>query len=100
MYKNCRFTEHVGRAADGANKVMDVNNTADCLEACRADEDNCMAVEFSEEFQCWMHTSDYTPVDKADITLYELMECSKYFVPKDLASYLALLTCQSEKLIT
>ena len=66
-------------SADGASEVTGVDNLDDCLEACN-DDDDCMAVEYSDEFGCWMHTADdYEDniKDNTGVTLYKFQSCGK-----------------------
>ena len=84
MYEGCTFTETVDLSAEGASQVSGADTLDKCLEACKTDFDTCQAVEYSDAFKCYMHTSatyeDNGLMDNVGVTIYKLIECGEWML--------------------
>lgn len=73
----CSFETYVDQSADGATKVDGATSLDACLDACS--DHSCYAVEYSEEYGCYRHTTAYvesTMKDNAGVTIYKYKTCT------------------------
>ena len=81
VYEDCQFTKYENMSSTGADRVANVNTLDVCLSACKDDTANCKAVEYSDEFGCYMHSdAGYldNAMDNEGVTIYNLNECGEW----------------------
>eukprot|EP00914_Ancora_sagittata_P021223 GHVO01041773.1.p1 GENE.GHVO01041773.1~~GHVO01041773.1.p1 ORF type:complete len:130 (+),score=4.23 GHVO01041773.1:124-513(+) len=78
-YGSCSFETYVDESAEGASKVANANSLDDCLDACVDDTSNCYAVEYSEDYGCYRHTTTYAEgsmKSNSGVTIYKYKSCT------------------------
>ena len=76
-YGNCQFETYIDMSASGASQVTSATSLDACLSACVQDT-TCFAVEYSEEYKCWMHKADITAslMGNPGVTTYRRESCA------------------------
>jgi hypothetical protein len=67
----------INMGAQGASIVPDVRSLDACLDACVDGDSVCFAMEYSQDFGCYIHeTSCDSLYSIQDVTLYKLINCT------------------------
>lgn len=80
VYEGCNFVISEDMASSGAAKVNGADTLDACLSACKGDQENCKAVEYSEQYKCYMHSEDTYEANLASdtgVNVYKFQDCGK-----------------------
>ncbi|ELU00862.1 hypothetical protein CAPTEDRAFT_212221 [Capitella teleta] len=81
VYEGCNFVVSEDMSSSGAAKVNGADTLDACLSACKGDQENCKAVEYSEQYKCYMHSVDTYEANLASntgVNVYKFQDCGRW----------------------